>query len=65
MDPTKTPVIVSAGQATERSEITDAVALAACASEAALSAAGELRERVQRVSMLSVVSRTGLQPLLS
>ncbi len=55
MDPARTPVIVSAGQATERSEITDAVALAARASETALSAAEGLRERVQRVSMVSVV----------
>ncbi len=63
MDPTRTPVVVSAGQVTERSEITGAVDLAARASEAALSAAEGLRERVQRLSMVSVVfSPVGRRP---
>ncbi len=55
MEPNRIPVIVAAGQVTERHEITTAVALAARASEAALAANSGLRERVQRISMVSVV----------
>jgi acetyl-CoA C-acetyltransferase len=55
MDPRRTPVLVAAGQVTERSEISSAVALAARASEDALAAGEGLRERIERVSMVSVV----------
>ena len=55
MDPTRTPVVVAAGQATERSEIVNAVEMAARASEAALESAPGLREQIDRVSMISVV----------
>ena len=63
MDPTRTPVVVAAGQATERSEIVDAVEMAARASEAAFAAAPALREQIDRVSMISVVfSRVSARP---
>jgi acetyl-CoA C-acetyltransferase len=55
MDAERTPVIVAAGQAIERSEIVSAVELAARAAEAALDQAADLRRRIQRVSMISVV----------
>ena len=55
MDAERTPVVVAAGQVTERSEIVDAVELAARASEIALDAADALRDRIQRVTMVSVV----------
>ena len=55
MDPSRTPVVVAAGQATERSEIVNAVEMAARASEAALESAPGLREQLDRVSMISVV----------
>jgi len=55
VNPNRIPVVVATGQTTERHEITHAVALAARASEAALEANTELRKRIQRVSMVSVV----------
>ncbi|MCH2171233.1 hypothetical protein MK489_10660 [Myxococcota bacterium] len=55
MDPQRTPVIAAAGQATERSEIVSTVEIAARASEAALEASNGLRDRIERVSMISVV----------
>lgn len=55
MDPARTPVIVAAGQVIERKEGVDAVELAARASEVALGSAARLRERVQRLSVVSVV----------
>jgi acetyl-CoA C-acetyltransferase len=55
MDAERTPVLVAAGQITEREEIVTAVELAARASEAALASAEALRRRIQRATMLSVV----------
>ena len=55
MDPRRTPVILAAGQAIERDEIVSAVEMARRASEAAFETAPALRDRVQRVSMVSVV----------
>jgi len=54
VDPARTPVLLAAGQSIEREEILDAVELAVRASEVALAAEG-LRDRIQRVSMVSVV----------
>jgi acetyl-CoA C-acetyltransferase len=55
VDPNRTPVIVASGQITERRETTHAVVLAARAAESALEASSELRKRIQRVSMVSVI----------
>lgn len=55
MDPRHTPVIVAAGQATLRDEIVSAVELAARASEAAFEAASGIRDRIQRLSVVSIV----------
>lgn len=55
MDPRRTPVIVTAGQSIERDEIVGAVEMARRAAESALERAPGLRERVQRVSLVSVV----------
>ena len=55
MDAERTPVIAAVGQSIERSEIVSAVELAARASEAALDTASGLRERIQRLSVISIV----------
>ena len=55
MDAERTPVIAAVGQATERNEIVDAIELASRASQVALDQAADLRRRIQRVSMISVV----------
>ncbi len=55
MDPRRTPVIVAAGQASERDEIVSAVEIAARAAENAFEGTSGLRERLERVTMLSVV----------
>ena len=55
MDAERTPVVIAAGQVTEREEIVTAVELAARASEAAFEGGEALRERIDRVTMISVV----------
>ena len=55
MDAEHTPVIAAVGQSIERDEIVDSVEVAARASESALRAAPRLRDRIDRVSMISVV----------
>jgi len=55
MDPRRTPVLVAAGQSIERDAIVGALEMARRASEVAFEQAPGLRERVQRVSLVSVV----------
>lgn len=55
MDARRTPVVAATGQVIEREESVTAVELAARAAEAAFASASGLRERIQRVSMVSVV----------
>ena len=55
MDEARIPVVVSAGQVTERNETVSAVELAARASEAALESCPQLRSRIERATMVSVV----------
>ncbi|MGH0028847.1 MAG: acetyl-CoA acetyltransferase [Myxococcota bacterium] len=62
-DPRRTPVVVSTGQSIERDEIVTAVEMAARASSTALDAAPGLRDRIQRVSLVSIVfSPVGARP---
>ncbi len=63
MDPTRTPVIAAVGQVVEREEIVDAVELASRAAIVALDTAKGLRDRIQRLTMVSVVfSPVSLNP---
>ncbi len=55
MDSARTPVLLAAAHSIERDEIVDAIELARRASESALASAQELRKKIQRVSMVSVV----------
>ena len=55
MDEQRIPVVVAAGQVTERSEIVTAVEVAARAAEVAFEACSELRRKIERVTMISVV----------
>lgn len=55
MDASRIPVVVAAGQSIEREQIVDAVELAARAAEAALGSAAALRDRIDRLTMISVV----------
>jgi acetyl-CoA C-acetyltransferase len=55
VDPARTPVILAAGHSIERSEVVDVIDLAERASQSALSSADGLREKIQRLSMVSVV----------
>ncbi len=55
MDPARTPVILAAGHSIAREEVVDVIELAARASQSALAAASGLRDKIQRLSMVSVV----------
>ena len=55
LDPTRTPVLVGLGQSIERDGVTTTVELAARAAEAAFEDAPGLRERVQRLTFVSVI----------
>ena len=55
LDAARTPVVVGVGQAIERSEIVSATEMAARAARAAFEDAPGLRERIQRVTMISVI----------
>ena len=55
MDPARTPVILAAGHSIEREEIVDAIELATRASQDALGAARGLRDKIGRLTMVSVV----------
>lgn len=54
IDPTRTPVLIGIGQSIERDAITNSVELAVRASEAALFEAPDLRDKVQRLSLVAV-----------
>ena len=55
MDPRRTPVLAATGQSIEREETVSAVDMAARAAESAFADAPGLRDRVQRLTMVSVV----------
>src|SRR5688572_8028471 len=54
-DPTRTPVIVSVGQVTERDELVSNLDLAERAAAAALAVAGPLADRIERVTMVGAL----------
>ncbi len=61
-DPERLPVVVASGQSIERSELVTPVDLMARASEEALAAAPALRDRIERISVVDILSRTGPAP---
>lgn len=58
-DPARTPVVVAAGQVTERHRRVDVLDLAAAAAGQALDQAPGLRPAIQRVSVVGTLSPTG------
>ncbi len=61
-DPERIPVVVASGQSIERTEAVTPVDLMARATEEALAAAPELRHRIDRVSVVDIMSRSGPAP---
>ncbi|MEM9175217.1 MAG: hypothetical protein AAGC67_08270 [Myxococcota bacterium] len=55
LDPTRTPVLLGLGQCLEREEVVTTVELCARAAERAFEDAPGIKDRVQRVSMVSVI----------
>ena len=55
LDPSRTPVLIGLGQSIERDGVTTAVELAARAAEAAFEDAPGIRDRVQRLTFVSVI----------
>ncbi len=61
-DPERLPVVVASGQSIERTELVTSVDLMARASEEALAAAPALRDRIDRLSVVDILSRSGPAP---
>ncbi len=61
-DPERIPVVVASGQAIERTELVTPVDLMARASESAFDDAPALRDRVERLTVVDVMTRTGPAP---
>ncbi len=62
LDPERTPVVVASGQDLERLALVTPVDLMVRASESALSAAPLLRERIDRLTVVDVMTRVGPAP---
>ena len=58
-DPTRVPVVVASGQAIERELLVNPVDLMTRAAEAALADAPRLRHRIERLSVVDVMTATG------
>jgi acetyl-CoA C-acetyltransferase len=61
-DPERLPVVVASGQSIERSETVTAVDLMVRACDALFADAAGLRDRVERLTVVDVMSRTGPAP---
>ncbi len=61
-DPDRTPVVIASGQSIERTELVTPVDLMERACEAALAQVPALRQAVQRVSVVNVMTFTGVAP---
>jgi acetyl-CoA C-acetyltransferase len=61
-DPERIPVVVASGQAIERTELVTPIDLMERAADAALAQAPLLRDRIDRLSVVDVVGRTGPAP---
>jgi acetyl-CoA C-acetyltransferase len=59
LDPERTPVVVASGQSIERSEWVTPIDLMERACEQAFAAAPSLRDRVDRLSVVNVMTRSG------
>lgn len=53
-NPERVPVIVGVGQATERSEVTSAIAMAERAARSAIEEAPHLRQRIERITVVAI-----------
>jgi acetyl-CoA C-acetyltransferase len=62
LDPERTPVVVASGQAIERSEWVTPVDLMVRACEHAFTSAPPLRDRIERLSVVNVMTRSGSSP---
>jgi acetyl-CoA C-acetyltransferase len=62
LDPERTPVVVSSGQAIERSEWVTPVDLMVRACDEAFASAPRLRDRIERLSVVNVMTRAGDSP---
>ncbi len=62
IDPERTPVVLATGQSIERDEMLRALDLAERAAESALSQVPALRDRIQRLSLVNILSRVGPAP---
>jgi acetyl-CoA C-acetyltransferase len=61
-DPERIPVVVASGQSIERTELVTPVDLMVRAAEEALAAAPALRDRIDRLSVVDILSRSGPAP---
>jgi acetyl-CoA C-acetyltransferase len=61
-DPDRTPVVIASGQSIERDALVTPLDLMTRASEAALAGVPRLRDRVERVSVVNVLTRSGPAP---
>ncbi len=61
-DPARLPVVVAAGQSIERTETVTPVDLMVRACSAAFHEAPSLRDRVERLSVVGIMTRTGPAP---
>ena len=62
LDPERIPVVVASGQSIERTELVTPVDLMVRATEEALAAAPALRDRIDRLSVVDIMSRAGPAP---
>jgi acetyl-CoA C-acetyltransferase len=61
-DPERTPVVIAAGQSIERAELVTPVDLMERACDAALASAPSLRDRIDRLSVVGILTATGPAP---
>ena len=61
-DPERTPVVIASGQALERVDLVSAVDLMARACESALDAAPNLRDRIDRLTVVDIMTKVGPAP---
>ena len=61
-DPERTPVVIASGQALERTDLVNPVDLMVRACESALSDVPALRNRIDRLSVVDVMTKVGPAP---
>src|SRR5665213_1452921 len=61
-DPERTPVVIASGQALERTDLVNPVDLMVRACESALADVPALRDRIDRLSVVDVMTKVGPAP---